>query len=66
MYLFIFVQTFSSCSKQGLLFVAVRRLLLVVASLVAEHRLLECRLWWFQLTDSRAQVQQLGLTLTQP
>ena len=32
-------QAFSSCSEQGLLFVAVRGLLIVVASLVAEHRL---------------------------
>ena len=31
---------FSSCGEQGLLFVVVRRLLIVVASLVAEHRLL--------------------------
>ena len=30
---------FSSCGKWGLLFVAVRGLLIVVASLVAEHRL---------------------------
>ena len=30
---------FSSCSKQGLLFFAVRRLLIAVASLVAEHGL---------------------------
>ena len=29
----------SSCGEQGLLFIAVRRLLIVVASLVAEHRL---------------------------
>ena len=29
----------SSCSGRGLLFVAVRRLLIVVASLVAEHGL---------------------------
>ena len=29
----------SSCSEQGLLFVAVHGLLIVVASLVAEHRL---------------------------
>ena len=28
---------FSSCSEQGLLFVAVRRLLIAVAFLVAEH-----------------------------
>ena len=32
-----FVQAFSSCGEQGLLFVAVRGLLIVVASLVAEH-----------------------------
>ena len=32
-------QAFSSCSERGLLFVAVRGLLIVVASLVAEHRL---------------------------
>ena len=30
-------QAFSSCSKQGLLFVVVHRLLIAVASLVAEH-----------------------------
>ena len=33
------VRAFSSCSEQGLLFVVVRRLLTVVASLVAEHGL---------------------------
>ena len=51
-YLFIYVFTFlaalglccctwavSSCSEWGLLFVAVHRLLIAVASLVAEHRL---------------------------
>ena len=32
-------QAFSSCGKRGLLFVAVRRLLIAVASLVAEHGL---------------------------
>ena len=30
---------FSSCGERGLLFVAVRRLLMAVASLVAEHGL---------------------------
>ena len=30
---------FSNCGEQGLLFVAVRGLLIAVASLVAEHRL---------------------------
>ena len=48
MYLFFFlaelglrccVRTFSSCSEWGLLFVVVRGLLIVVASLVAEHGL---------------------------
>ena len=37
-------QAFSSCSERGLLFVAVRRLLIAVASLVAEHRLYARRL----------------------
>ena len=32
-------QAFSSCSEQGLLFVAARGLLIAVASLVAEHGL---------------------------
>ena len=32
-------QAFSSCGERGLLFVAVHRLLIAVASLVAEHRL---------------------------
>ena len=32
-------RAFSSCGERGLLFVAVRGLLIVVASLVAEHRL---------------------------
>ena len=33
------MQAFSSCSERGLLFVAVRGLLIAVASLVAEHGL---------------------------
>ena len=32
-------QAFSSCGERGLLFVAVHRLLIAVASLVAEHGL---------------------------
>ena len=32
-------RAFSSCGERGLLFVVVRRLLIAVASLVAEHRL---------------------------
>ena len=48
-------QAFSSCSEQGLLFVAVRGLLIMVASLVAEHQLQEhagfssCGSWAQQL-----------------
>ena len=37
-------RTFSSCGEQGLPFVAVGRLLIVMASLVAEHRLQASRL----------------------
>ena len=33
------IQAFSSCSKQGLLFVAVGELLIAVASLVSKHSL---------------------------
>ena len=32
-------RAFSSCGEQGLLFIAVRGLLITVASLVAEHRI---------------------------
>ena len=32
-------RAFSSCGERGLLFIAVRRLLIAVASLVAEHGL---------------------------
>ena len=34
-----YARAFSSCDEQGLLFVVVRRLLIVASSLVAEHRL---------------------------
>ena len=37
-------RTFSSCSKQGPLFILVRGPLTIAASLVAEHRLQTCRL----------------------
>ena len=37
-------RAFSSCGERGLLFVAVHRLLIAVASLVAEHRLQTRRL----------------------
>ena len=35
-------RAFSSCGKRGPLFIAVRRLLTIAASLVAEHRLSNC------------------------
>ena len=38
------VRAFSSCSKQGPLFIAVRGPLVIAASLVAEHRLQTRRL----------------------
>ena len=34
-----YTRAFSSCVEQGLLFIAVRGLLIAAASLVAEHRL---------------------------
>ena len=37
-------RAFSSCGKWGSLFIAVRGPLIIVASLVAEHRLQTCRL----------------------
>ena len=43
---------FFSCEEQGLLFAAVHRLLIVVASLVAEHRLQAYRLQYLQPTGS--------------
>ena len=43
-WVFIAPRAFSSCSEQGLLFVAVRGLLIVVASLAAEHGLQACGL----------------------
>ena len=59
-------QAFSSCGEQGLLFVAVCRLLIAVASLVAEHGsrrtgFSSCGTWAQQLwlAGSRAQAQQL-------
>ena len=56
------VQVFSSCSERGLLFIAVRRLLIAVASLVAEHGLQACRLQQLWLAGCRAQAQQLWRT----
>ena len=47
LHLFIFVAAhgFSSCGKQGLLFVAVHGFLIEVAFLVAEHGLISCGPW---------------------
>ena len=50
------MQAISSCGEQGLLFVAVRWLLIEVASLVAEHRL--------ESTGSVATVQGLSCSMT--
>ena len=50
---------FSSCGERGLLFCAVCRLLIAVASLVAEHRLQACRLQQLWHVGSRVQAQQL-------
>lgn len=38
LFVFVAVNGLSSCSEQGLLFIAVHGLLIAVASLVAEHR----------------------------
>ena len=48
---------FSSCGEWGLLLVAVRGLLIAVASLVAEHRLQACGLQYLWLTGSGVQAQ---------
>ena len=65
-------QAFSSCSEQGLLFVVVHRLLIAVASLVAEHGLQACGLQQLQhavsvlvacgLSSCGSQAQQLWHT----
>ena len=48
---------FSSCGEQGLLFVAMRELLIAVASLVVEHGLQALRPQESWLAGSRAQAQ---------
>ena len=53
---------FSSCGERGLLFVAVHRLLIGVASLVAEHRLQAPGLQQLWHMGSRVQDQQLWRT----
>ena len=55
-------RAFSSCGEQGLLFVAVRRLLIAVASLAAEHGLQTRGPQQLWLAGSRAQAQQLWRT----
>ena len=56
-------QAFSSCSKWGLVLVAVCGLLLVVVSLVAEHRLQACGLQKLQHTGSVAVAFRLSGSL---
>ena len=52
-----FTQAFSSCSQLGLLLVAVLRLLIAMASLVAEQGLKVCGLQKLWLRGSPVQVQ---------
>ena len=52
-------RAFSSCSEQGLLFVAVRGFLIVIVSLVAEHGLQVHGLQQLWLAGPRVQAQQL-------
>ena len=61
-WVFIVVQLFSGCSKQGLLFIVVYGLLIVVASVVAEHRLQAHGLQSLWCAGSRTpRLQQLQL-----
>ena len=53
------VRAFSSCGERGLPFVVVRKLLIVVASLVAEHGLYVLRLQYLWHTGSVVVVQGL-------
>ena len=57
------VRAFSSCSKWGALFIAVRGPLTIAASLVAEHRLQTCRL---SSCGSRAQLPRGMWDLPRP
>ena len=50
-------RAFSSCGEQGLLFIAVRGLLIVVASLVAEHGL-----WCAGFSSCGSRALQRGLS----
>ena len=54
------MQAFSSCSEQGLLFVAVHGLLTAVASLVVEHRLCARGLQWLWHVGSVVVVRRLS------
>ena len=60
----------SSCGKWGPLFIAVRRPLTIVASLVAEHRLQMCRLSncgpWAQLLRGMWDLPRPGLEPVSP
>ena len=59
------MRAFSSRGKWGLLFLAVRGLLIAVVPLVAEHGLY-CQLQWLQLVSSRAQAQLWSVDLVAP
>ena len=64
------VRAFSSCSKQGPLFIAVHRPLTITASLVAEHMLRTCRLSscgsWAQLLRGMWDLPRPGLEPVSP
>ena len=63
-------RAFSSCGKQGPLFIAVRGLLTIAASLVAEHRLQTRRLSscgsWAQLLRGMWDLPRPGLEPVSP
>ena len=65
-----YARAFSRCGKRGPLFIAVRRPLTIVASLVAEHRLQTCRLSncgsWAQLLRSMWDLPRPGLEPVSP
>ena len=64
------VRAFSSCGKQGQLFITVCKPLTIVASLVAEHRLQTCRLSscgsWTQLLHGMWDPPRPGLESVPP
>ena len=60
-------QAFSSCGEQGLLFTAVRELLMVVACAVADHTgFSSCRTWTPRLESTDSIVTAQGLSSSEP